>query len=131
MRGTSVSLLRAQAGYHCADCWTQGLRTDRCRGCGALQQLILGPEVTRGACETQSCAINFRLICWISNGFNGFHPLRKYSIDQSARMQVVTGDALEVRWAAAYEPLGLLRAFGENGDLELEMMMKLRGAHKA
>lgn len=54
-------------------------------------------------------------------------PLRKYSIDHSARMQVVTGDALDVRWAKAYEPLGLMRAFGENEHIELEMVMTLRG----
>ena len=42
-------------------------------------------------------------------------------------MQVVTGDALDVRWAKAYEPLGLMRAFGENEHIELEMVMTLRG----
>ena len=60
-----------QAGYHCADCWTQGLRTDRCGSCGALQQLSLGSEVARGACKSHN-SLGFQ---WISAAQCVFHFL--------------------------------------------------------
>jgi len=142
----------ARQFHHCASCWEDGIKEDRCYFC-SMRRLScprshhLVPCLTSPFMEDLECLeCNEEVLtkeagyhckeCW----WHGKRSSRcescgslqqlKYCIDQTARLQVVTGDVPEedVSWARAFEPIGHSTLCStENTEIEVDMMMKLKG----
>lgn len=150
--GSESGSLDEHVFHHCSSCWEGGVKQDRCYFC-SIRRLScpkshhLLPCLASPFSDDLSCAgcgeelfpheIGYHCDdCW----WQGRRTDRcqscgelcqlKYSIDQSARLQVITGDAPkeDVSWRMAYQPVGhTLHCCSDGTEIELDIAMKLRG----